>query len=282
MVRIVVALLLTGISFCSVGQQGDVTDSSAEIVWGINEAPPFHITTGDYQGEGVCDAIVNGFQRLMPEVDQEVYELPALRVTRLMKRKENVCFACIIKGTDYNSDFLFSDITNYYKPHGIVTHKDAAKTITELYGNPVSLEQLVQDPRLRFAQPISRRYAKLQPLVDEFLMDGHNFRLVTGHNAQQNIFTMLQNERLDYTIDYHMVMNYFVKTHAEEEANNLVFLPIQENQGEVIASAPACPDTPWGRQAIKLINQGVPNILKDRQLNQQLDLWMGTDRPKSQ
>ena len=129
-----------------------------EIIWGINVAPPFHIANGDYQGEGICDVLVDVMQDQLPQLSHHIRRLPARRITLLMKREKNLCFPCLIRRSSYNAEFNYTETTHKYPPHGILAHTKAAKHIIDRYGNPVSFEALAQDTDFRFAQPIERRY----------------------------------------------------------------------------------------------------------------------------
>lgn len=251
-----------------------------EIIWGINVAPPFHIANGDYQGEGICDVLVDVMQDQLPQLSHHIRRLPARRITLLMKREKNLCFPCLIRRSSYNAEFNYTETTHKYPPHGILAHTKAAKHIIDRYGNPVSFEALAQDTDFRFAQPIERRYGHLQPLLDKHLIGQSHYRIVTGDDAQVNLMTMLLSQRVDYTIDYEMIKRYYDTTHQRSSQEQLVFLPIKESQGQSIEGAIGCSNNDWGRQAAASLNAAISDLQNNEAFQQALDVWLGKNRPK--
>lgn len=253
---------------------------SHEIIWGINVAPPFHIASGDYEGEGICDVLVDVMQDELPQLSHHIRRLPARRITLLMKREKNLCFPCLIKRSSYNAEFNYTDTTHKYPPHGILAHAKAAKQIIDRYGNPVSFEALAQDTDFRFAQPIERRYGQLQPVLDEHLIGQSHYRIVTGDDAQVNLMTMLLSQRVDYTIDYEMIKRYYDTTHQRSSQEQLVFLPIKEYEGQSIEGAIGCSNNDWGQQAVASLNSAINKLQSSERFQQALDVWLGKNRPK--
>lgn len=257
-------------------KQGETVD----ILWAVNVSPPFHISEGDFQGEGVCDVLVDVMQQELPQLSQRIRHLPARRITLLMKREQNLCFPCLIKHSSYNAEFNYTDTTHRYPPHGIVAHTKAAKEIISRYGNPVRFAALVKDTGFRFAQPIERRYGSLQPLLEKYLIGKPHYRIVTGDNAQVNLMTMLLNHRVDYTVDYEMVKRFYEADQPPNDEEKLVFLPIAEYQNEVIEGAIGCSDNAWGERAAAALNAAVPRLQSNARFQQALDTWLGKQRPK--
>ncbi|MGM0525515.1 MAG: hypothetical protein ACQEQ8_04905 [Pseudomonadota bacterium] len=250
-----------------------------EIIWAVNVSPPFFIVDGEYAGQGFCDVLVDKMQQQLSNVSHTTRRLPPRRITLLMKREKNLCFPCLIKRASYNNEFNYTDTTHLYPPHGIIAHADAAALITERYGNPASFTALADDQQLRFAQPIERRYGKLQPLLEEHLIGRENYRIVTGDNAHVNLMTMLLNQRVDYTIDYRMVQRFYEETHPHTD-EQLVFIPIKEHQGYIIEGAIGCSDNAWGKAAAQKLNGAIESLRADSTFQQTLDKWLGENRPK--
>jgi len=248
-----------------------------DIVWGVNSSPPFHIFNGKYEQQGFCDALVSSFQRQLPELSHRVRKLPSRRITMLMKKNKNLCFPCLIKGASYNSEFNYTATTHQYQPHGIITRSDIAAVIIRKYGQPVNFSSLVTDSNLRFAQPAERRYGSLQPLLEEHLIDSDNFSFISGDNAHINLLTMIVNARIDYTIDYEMIITYY--NEIDFNNNELVFLPIKEYEGEVIEGAVGCSNNEWGREAVEQLNSVIGQLKSDPDFQQSLDQWLGSERP---
>ncbi|RUO73514.1 hypothetical protein CWI78_00280 [Idiomarina ramblicola] len=251
-----------------------------DIIWGVNSSPPFHIYSGEYKEQGFCDALVDSFQRQLPELSHRIRKLPSRRITMIMKKNKNLCFPCLIKRTSYNSDFNYTETTHLYEPHGIITRANTAAKIIKKYGQPVKFSDLVKDSDLRFAQPTERRYGQLQTLLETHLIDSENFSFISGENAHVNLLTMIVNDRIDYTIDYRAIMTYYNETEASTKNSGLVFLPIKEYGSLVIEGAVGCTNNEWGRNAVNQLDQVIEQLKADPDFQRSLDKWLGSDRPK--
>ncbi|WP_404402763.1 hypothetical protein LG288_05315 [Idiomarina seosinensis] len=253
---------------------------AADITWGVNPSPPFHINTGSYQNQGFCDVLVSRLRDKLPNIKQNIRYLPAKRITYLMKKKDNLCFPCMIKKSAYNPGFLFTDTTHLYPAHGILTHREAAERIVRRYGNPVTFAKLAQDPEFRFAQSIDRRYGKLQALINRHLVDQNHYITVAGENAHVNLMNLLLKNRVDYTIDYEAIKRFYEKTHPLANNEQLVFLPIQERVGDSVEGAVGCTSNAWGQQATAQINKVISELTTDDSFQAALDFWLGQQRPR--
>ncbi|MAB22679.1 MULTISPECIES: TIGR02285 family protein [Idiomarina] len=271
--------LVTALFFTLLLCQNSHAAYEEDIIWGVNSSPPFHIFYGEYKDLGFCDALVTAFQRQLPELSHKIRKLPSRRITMLMRKNKNLCFPCLIKKTNYNSEFSYTETTHLYQPHGIITRASIASRIIKNYGQPVVFSQLVKDPDLRFAQPTERRYGRLQPVLEEHLIDSDNFSFISGDNANVNLLTMIVNERIDYTIDYSSIMTYYNETQSKR--SELVFLPIAEYDNEFIEGAVGCSNNEWGRKAVNQLNRVIPQIKTDPDFQRALDKWMGNNRPRT-
>lgn len=256
-------------------------DQHNDIVWGVNVSPPFHIWQGEYENAGFCDTLVNTFERELPTLSQTKRKLPSRRITKLMRSNQHLCFPCLIKGSNYNKDFIFSEVTHAYPPHGVITSASNAQKLIKTFGEPLSFAQLAQS-NYRFAQPIERRYGDLQPIVEDYLIPSDHFQEVSGEGAHMNLMAMIATNRIDYTLDYKMLMTYFQRTEGQSDPDfePLVFIPIKENQNTVILGAVGCSNNRWGQHAINNMNRVINQVKSDSDFLQSLDLWLGTDRPR--
>lgn len=198
-----------------------------------------------------------------------------------MKREQNLCFPCLIKRSSYNPEYYFTDTINLYAPHGIITRKDVAQRLIEQFGNPVSLEQVASRTKLRFAQPSGRKYGDIQPILETHLRDTDRHKNVFGTNAAYNLLSMIASNRVDYTVDYPMMIRFYQQLGPQSDKDSdLAFIPISEYQQEPIIGAIGCARNTWGKRAIDAINSVLPAIVTSDTLNQSLDFWLGMERPK--
>lgn len=249
-----------------------------DITWGVNSAPPFHIYDGEYKDAGVCDALVSAFQQELPQHVHNIRKLPSRRITMIMKRNKNLCFPCVIKNSAYNTTFLYSDTTHKYAPHGVITDRDTGQYITAKYGYPIQFEQLAKDTDLRFGQPDERRYGKLQPFIDDYLLNASNFSFISGQQSHVNVLAMILNDRIDYTVDYEMVKTYYQRTH--DDGDKLSFIPIAEYADEVIEGAVGCTRNEWGKRTIETLNSAISSVQSNSEFQRALERWLGPNRPR--
>lgn len=254
---------------------------SAPLIFGINASPPFHITQGDEANNGFCDVLVRTIQAELPDTRQIIRKMPHGRIRTIMKREGSMCFPCMINRTSYNPNYHFSKTTHLYAPHGIITRSSLAAKLKEKYGHPISLKKLLAQSELRFAQPVGRRYGDIQPLLDEYLIGTKYHKQVNGEFALYNLLAMILINRVDYTIDYEMMIQSYQRS-EENFANgeSLAFIPIKEYDGKMIRGAVGRSNNQWGKNATRLIDRVIKKIRNNNDFQQSLDYWLGNDRPK--
>lgn len=269
-------LLLTMQVVSTVAAQAQEPSASQDsIIWGVNSAPPFHIIDGYYAKQGVCDVMVDAFMRALPDVEQSIEYYPQGRIAAQIRQGGNLCFPCMIRNISPADTVVYSDLVLEYPAHGIITRPELAKEFTERFGNPVDLVELLKQRNYRFAQPMGRRYGNLQPYIDRFLLDSEHFSEVSGKDANANMLAMVNAKRVDFVIDYPMLLNY----HNQVLPIDLVFVPIAQNQASKVEGAVGCPATPWGRRAIELINQAIPQVRQDPDFQAAKDRWLLLQNP---
>ncbi|MCK7458671.1 hypothetical protein [Idiomarina aminovorans] len=96
-------------------------------------------------------------------------------------------------------------------------------------------------------------------------------------NTQQ----IIQIDRVDYTIDYEMMIPSYERNKEDfENDESLAFIPITEYEGKRIRGAIGCSNNEWGKNATRLIDRVITDIRNNNDFQQSLDYWLGNDRPK--
>ncbi|CAB0150355.1 hypothetical protein PSI9734_00908 [Pseudidiomarina piscicola] len=258
-----------------VGLLPNLQANEDEIVWGVNHAPPFHIADGYLADQGVCDLMIDAFARALPETSQSVLRYPQSRIAALIRQGKNLCFPCLIKRAQDTDFVYFSNATLEYPAHGIITRPELAKEFERRFGNPVDLVELLKTGDYRFGQPLGRAYGSLQPYIDRFLHNTSRFSEISGRNANANMLAMVNAERLDFAIDYPILLNY----HNDILPIDLVFMPIKQNYEQPVEGAVGCAATPWGRKAIDKINSAIPQVIEDLKFRTAKDRWLMPRNP---
>jgi len=252
------------------------SEQTHEVMWTASVSPPFHIVDGDFAQQGVCDALVQSFQKAMPNVRHRVDYLPQLRIGMLWENEQNLCFPCMIYREDNPYTLItYSEPTHSYPSHGIITRPQLVDELVQKYGNPVSLEALLRDQKYRFIQPVGRMYGDLQQLIDEHAVGTSQHVILNSDNANTAMLSMILRERSDFTIDYPMIKAYF----ESMESGELAFLPIAELIGDEVLGAVACTRNSWGEESIRLINQVIPEIQADPNFQRAVKQWLDPIQP---
>lgn len=250
--------------------------SEHEINWSSSISPPFHIVDGPLAQQGLCDVLVDSFQRSLPETQHHVDYLPASRIDAIWTDDKDLCFPCMIHRTnDPSSSIIFSEPTHQYPSHGIITRPELADELVKKYGSPIDLELLLADKQYLFVQPAARRYGKLQYLIEQYLDDSSLHVELTSVQANTAMLAMILHERADFTIDYPMLKTFYEKT----EQGKLAFLPISQLADEQIIGAVACTRTDLGIESIRRINSAIPKVKADPAFQHALKQWLEPIQP---
>lgn len=245
-------------------------DVNRSLQWALNTAPPFHIVSGPYRNQGICDSLMLAVESALPEYESQRTLMPQTRIGMLFERDVNQCFPCMIhRDNAPELRTLLSKPTHTYQPHGIIARPGVVRQLRETYGEPVPLKALLASNDFRLGHPAGRQYGTLQPILDAYEGD-NSYRVIrTGEHATTAILEMILAERIHYTIDYHSLLRYYQKSHQGE----LEFIEILENQGQMVLGAIGCTNNEWGRSVIADINANMSTIRQDSRFRQSLDLW---------
>lgn len=238
------------------------------ITWALNVAPPFHVLDGLQAGKGMCDVLMQTVEHFLPEVSFFSQVMPQTRVGLHFEQSRNVCFPCMIKTPDHRPDVIQSEPTHVYPPHGVITSERMAARIIRRHGNPVSLDGLLEDKQFRLGFPTGRRFGEIHHLIEKHYEE-RELILISGENATLATLDLVQAGGLAYTIDYSSLITYY----SEHVGGDLVFLPIEENQGDYVLGAIGCTNNEWGKQAIDTINRSLPEVRNHAPFMDNLQLW---------
>lgn len=277
--------LFCGIQFCNfelsfaseteVVAQTSILKSKPAIIWGVNSGPPFHILTGSYKQQGICDVLIEAIHRQLPRYRKKIVQMPQSRISEALKQREQLCFACMIHPMAPSDRARFSLPTHTYRPHQLITTPQIAERIKQHYAIPVPLEQLLADPDFRFGYPKGRKFGRLQPLIEQAEKVNQLFSR-SGDEGIAAILEMIAEGKLDYTLDYAMAMHYAELINNDRK---FVTLPIAENHQQVVLGGIGCGDNETNQQVLADINHQILQIRQDPQLLRVLKLWQEFNDP---
>lgn len=247
-----------------------VTANTAKTTlnWAINTAPPFHVVGGPFDQQGLCDQLLNSIQQQLPDTEHQIALMPQPRIHQAMNQKQQLCFPCMIHRSKPTATAVFSQPTHWYRPAGLITRQALAQHLTGQFGRPLQLEALLKTQSYKLGLAAGRKYGELEPLLEPYR---HDSLIRSGDDGPVALLKMIQSGRIDFTLDYDIILTYLNKTEPNQ-AKGLVYVPLIELQ-EPIAGAVGCSNSDWGRQHIELINSVIPKVQADPNFRGSLELW---------
>lgn len=238
-----------------------------KITWAINPGPPFHIVEGPLQGEGFCDGLVDSLIELLPHYDHQKVLVPQGRVLAMLAAPNSqMCFPCMIKRDVAPKGVLYSESTHQFPRHVLITRADFIEG-----QQPISLSQWLRTGHYRYGFPQGRRYGVLDPILEQYKQNFPKQVLErAGPGEADSILTLIEIGRVDFTVDYPMVLKYH-RLVRPQTSQRLDTYTIAENQANPPIQAMGCANNLWGQQVIADINSVIvplrthPNFLRAKQ-----------------
>jgi uncharacterized protein (TIGR02285 family) len=258
-------MLLVFMLICSLLQ---AKESKTQLNWAINTAPPFHIVSGPFARQGLCDQLLQSIEKQLPEQKHQQILMPQTRIHQSLNKKEQLCFPCMIHKSQPTETAVYSNITHWYRPQGLITRQELAEQLSRLYGSPLPLEKALKNPAYQLGLAAGRRYGPLEQLLAPYREKG---LIRSGDDSPVALLKMIQTSRIDFTLDYDIILTYLRKT-APQQAKGLVFLAIAE-LSDPVPGAIGCSNSDWGQQQIQQINKVLPQLQADPQFRHSLELW---------
>lgn len=258
-------------------KQSDSTESERQsssvptITWAINPGPPFHIVAGPLQGEGFCDALVDTLQGLLPQYQHKKVLVPQGRVLEFLSAPNSqMCFPCMIKRTVPPKGVTYTASTHQFPRHVLITRASLMHSTT-----PIELKSVLSSNKYRYGYPQGRRYGVLDPLLEAYKTDYPELVLArAGPGEADSVLSLIEIGRIDFTIDYPMVLKYHRLVSAKEPLVALKMLPITENQQEPPQNAVGCANNAWGLDVVDNINGVIPQLKNSAKFQQAKTFWL--------
>ena len=171
----------------------------------------------------------------------------AERSWALLRQGEAACIASAVRLPEREYLAHFTTLWLMPPPQVIVRREHGNALPLDAHG-AVDLPALLADTSLRGVIAQGRSYGTA---LDAQLTAGQRLVRVKGGDFGSNLLPMLMQDRADYTVEY---PNVLVALASRQEGEpGLTALPVK-GAGEPVAAGVACPRTPWGLAAIRLID----------------------------
>lgn len=249
-------------------QLSHANTGKAVLNWAINPAPPFHVVGGPFHQQGLCDQLLQSIKTQLPELQHRVALMPQTRIHQSLTKDEALCFPCMIHQNQPTASAIFSQPTHWYRPQGVITRKELAQHLTAEFGSPLALAPLLASKTYSLGLAAGRRYGAIEPLLEPYRQSGV---IRSGDDGPVALLKMIQSGRIDFTLDYDIILTYLKKT-SPEQAKGLVHLAIAELPTP-IPGAVGCSNSEWGKQQISLINAVLGKVQQDPAFTRSLELW---------
>jgi uncharacterized protein (TIGR02285 family) len=251
--------------------------AEATITWAINPGPPFHILSGPLAGQGFCDGLVDSLTILMPNYQHKKVVVPQGRVLALLGATDSqMCFPCMIKRQDPPKGVRFTESTHQFPRHVLITRASLMHS-----SKPLELSTLLASAKYRYGYPQGRRYGALDPLLEAYKTEYPDLVLArSGPGEADSILSLIEIGRIDFTVDYPMVLKYHQLVSQTDGSVPLKMLPILENADNHPQHAVGCADNSWGLQVVTNINQVIPALHQSPRFRQAKQFWLDEQQAK--
>jgi polar amino acid transport system substrate-binding protein len=221
---------------------------SKQVTWAVYDAAPYMITDGPEAGMGISDQVRQILTERLDDYTHSVLIVPFPRIVSFLKQGAEWCFVGGVRTEERDAFAYFSRPTGMFYPLRILVRADRRARFEALA--PLSLRSLVEEhPDLRTSVLRSRALA---PRVDAIL---RRSPVPQAHSEFGEAFRMLQNDRLDYLVEFANIAAYYEKSFGPSAS--WVGLPMTEDP-EPVLSRVMCSRTPWGRAIIDRIDAILP------------------------
>ncbi|MCJ2036223.1 TIGR02285 family protein [Methylobacterium sp. J-068] len=226
--------------------------SGKQVTWAIYDAAPYMITDGPEAGTGIADQVRHILTDRLADYTHNVLVVPFPRVVSSLKQGAEWCFVGGVRTPEREAFAYFSRPTGLFYPLRILVRASQRARFEAL--RPLSLAGLLREhPELRTSVLRNR---VLAPDIDAILRASP---VPQAHSEFGEAFRMLQNDRLDYLIEFSNIAAYYARTTARTtgEPADWIGLPMTE-EPEPVFSRVMCSRTPWGRAIIDRIDAILP------------------------
>ena len=221
-----------------------------------------------------ADVIATWLQAHLPGVELKPTIANAERSWTLIRQGEKACAANAVRLAEREKLAYFSTIWLMPPPQLVVRRERRDALPLDTHG-AVDLPALLADASLRGVVAQARSYGAA---LDTLLAGGSQLRRVMGADFGSNLLPMLLQDRADYTVEYPNVLAALAGQRGGDLP--LVALPVK-GAIEPVASGVACPRTPWGHAAIRLIDAALGTPAGATMLREALQLSLPADTQRA-
>jgi uncharacterized protein (TIGR02285 family) len=270
MVRLLLAGLLLLVAGATRAQDPRV------ITWNLSDWPPFYVlkdgqapASAAQLGDGAIDEFLRLLLPLLPDYEHRFVTLNAPRAEVQRKTGLGLCSPSSMRTPARLQERYFTPALPTVQLQ-LVLRRERLAVLAQGRGS-VSLRELGERADLSGLVMKGRHYGEgLAPWLVE--APGRNLRTMVAPRAG-NLLTMLAAGRMDYTVEYPMVVAY----HQQGRAAELVSLPIDE-AGEPPLGYISCNRNAWGLAVMRDIDRALRQLARQPEAAQVYRRWLGEEQ----
>jgi uncharacterized protein (TIGR02285 family) len=219
-----------------------------EITWLASDAA---VISGPAGMQRASDRLVDWLAQRLPQLRHKRVVANAKRSWLMIRDGQRVCHAGALRQPDRERQAYFSDIGMLPPPH-LVLPRDRRDALPLDARGEIDLPALMADPAWRGALVSGRSYGAT---IDALLAKGPagaTVEMVSASDYGRQLLDMVRKRRVDYTIE--SAQDLWTLTRGRPDVDDLVTVPIRGASDWVVGGV-ACPRTPWGLAAIRLVDR---------------------------
>lgn len=246
------------------------------ITWNLVDWPPFYVlkngqapASAEELGEGAIDEFLRLLLPHLPQYRHRFVTLNGPRAEVERRAGRGLCSPSSMRTPARLRERYFTPALPTVQLQ-LVLRRERLALLAQGRGT-VSLRQLTQRTELSGLVMRARHYgADLAPWLAE--APDRNIKAMVAPRAG-NLLTMLAAGRMDYTLEYPMVVAY----HQQGRAAELVSLPIEE-AGEPPLGYISCNRNPWGLAVLRDIDRALRELARQPEAAQVYRRWLGEEQ----
>jgi uncharacterized protein (TIGR02285 family) len=224
-----------------------------------------------------ADELTQWLQARLPGVVFKPVVANAERSWALIREKKQACHAGAAH-TPERERLAYFTHTWLVPPPQLIVRQDRRDALPLDANGAVDLEALLGDVALRGVVSHGRSYGSTLDALLGVVPASRQLQSVYGGDYGSNLLPMLNQGRADYTLDYPNTL-VALATHGPGDVQ-LAALPIK-GASEPVISGIACPRTPWGLAAIRLIDAALGTPEGAAMLRDTLRVSLPTDTQRA-
>lgn len=233
-----------------------------ELTWLLMNWPPFIKMQGDALVGGVTGEQMKLLFASLPEYDHRTQQVSVIRLQTELRSDRHVCSMPIQKTPQREASMLFTEPVDVGLSNRLYVRAEIARQLGQ--SDPIDLTQIVSRADLRGIVHRGRTYG---PYIDHLLTTaGAATNLQILVLESDNVLKMLDSGRIDYVIEYPVVVRYW--EHLQRQPRAAFHSYRIAGADDFSIGYIACSKTDWGAAAVARINHAFKALVQRPDYNQ--------------